>query len=111
MRPQLSGLQAERTLLAWERTALGLLANGALFMLRGTDASGPALLIPAAAALALAILAAVIGVRRRRRIARCLLGSGTRTHTVPAPTIEVLMLGAGMTTLCLLTLAVTVVSG
>lgn len=90
-RAELPGLQAERTLLAWERTALGLLANGALLLLRGTDTTRPAVLIPAAAALVLALVAAMIGLRRRHTIARSPAG------TVPVPSAAVLSLGAGVT--------------
>jgi putative membrane protein len=95
-RAELSGLQAERTLLAWERTALGLLANGALLVLRGTDLTRPSVLIPAAAAVALALIAAVIGLRRRRRFTQ------SAGDTVPEPSIEVLFVGVGVTILGLL---------
>ena len=93
-----TGLQAERTLLSWERTALGLLANGALLMLRGTGLTGPLILFPAGAALVLSVIATVIGLHRRRQI-----GTGA-DGTVAAPSIEVLVLGAGVTTVGLLTL-------
>jgi uncharacterized membrane protein YidH (DUF202 family) len=94
-RAQLPGLQAQRTLLAWERTALGLLANAALPLLR-TDLNRLPALLSAATALTLAVIAAVIGPRRRRRIAQ------SPGETVPEASIEVLVLGAGVTILGLL---------
>lgn len=105
-RGELPGLQAERTLLAWERTALGLLANGALLMLRGTEGAGLAILLPAGGALALAVLAAVVGLWRRRRIAHSLLDGSDHPETVPAPATEVLLLGAGVTALSVLAIAI-----
>lgn len=105
-RSELPGLQAERTLLAWERTALGLLANGALLMLRGTESAGIGVLIPAGGALALALLAAIIGLVRRHRIAHSLLNGSPRPGTVPAPETEVLLLGAGVTALSVLAIVI-----
>lgn len=95
---EVPGLQAERTLLSWERTALGLLANGALLMLRGAGLTGPPILLPAGAALVLSVIATVIGLHRRRQI-----GPGT-AGTVAAPSIEVPVLGAGVTIVGLLAL-------
>ncbi len=92
-RAELPGLQAERTLLAWERTSLGLLANGALLLLRDTGFTRSPALLPAATALTLALLAAAIGLRRRRRIAH------SAGDTVPEPSIEVLLLVSGVTIL------------
>jgi uncharacterized membrane protein YidH (DUF202 family) len=97
-RAELPGLQAERTLLAWERTSLGLLANGALLMLRGSDATRLGVLIPAGAALVLALVTAAIGLRRRHAIARGMAG------TLREPVSEALFLGAGVTIVGILAL-------
>ncbi len=89
---ELPGLQAERTLLSWDRTALGLLANGALLLLRDVQPLGAARLVPAGAALLLAVLCALAGRRRAKRI-------GAPTVMVAAPTLEVVGLGATVTVL------------
>jgi putative membrane protein len=99
---ELPGLQAERTLLSWDRTALGLLGNGALLMLRDVQPLGAARLVPAAAALLLAVLCALAGRRRTKRI-------GRPTATVAAPTLEVVVLGATVTVLGLAVIGVLVV--
>ncbi|HSP36137.1 MAG TPA: DUF202 domain-containing protein [Frankiaceae bacterium] len=65
-------LQPERTALAWQRTTLGLLANGGLFALRSVGAPeplGPSLIL-AVALLALSFVVAVFGWRRERVLAR-----------------------------------------
>ncbi len=66
------GLPGERTSLAWDRTALALLGESALLLVRDRDGTGPVL---AAAALVLALVAA--GVARGRDRA---LRSGARTR-------------------------------
>jgi uncharacterized membrane protein YidH (DUF202 family) len=63
------GLQVERTALSWERSALGLLAAGAILLFRQ---SGPAVvgrILLAAVAVLLAVLVLGLGRRRRRRTA------------------------------------------
>lgn len=61
------GLQAERTALSWSRTSFAFLANGALLMIRNLHGSvGPAGVIPAALAGAVALLTYYISVRRQR---------------------------------------------
>ena len=65
------GLQAERTALAWSRTSLGILANGALLTVRDfhtyTDAFR---FVAAGLAVAFALSAYLIGVGRQRTLAR-----------------------------------------
>jgi putative membrane protein len=94
------GLQAERTMLAWERTAVGLLATAALLALRSTPSLRAADLAPGALALLLALAIALIGRLRARRIV-----SGS--DHVPAAGGFVLLAGGGVAVLGLLTLAVT----
>lgn len=89
---ELLGLQAERTLLSWDRMALGLLANGALLMLRDVQPLGTARLVPSGAALLLVVLCALAGRRRANRI-------GQPTATIAAPTLEVLGLDVTVTML------------
>ncbi len=65
------GSQAERTTLAWTRTSFAFLANGALLMIRNLHGSaGPAALIPATLAGAVALATFVIAVRRQRTLQR-----------------------------------------
>ncbi|MBS1694132.1 MAG: DUF202 domain-containing protein [Actinobacteria bacterium] len=86
------GLQAERTLLSWERTALGFLVGGAipLFREHGPLHVGRALL--AAMAVAAALLVIGLGRARARRIGRTRVVAGT--PVVPAPGRAVLLTGA-----------------
>ena len=61
-------LQAERTALAWERTALAALASGVLLVLRHLGAPGSGALVLGVLGLALALLVAVLGARRSRGV-------------------------------------------
>jgi len=82
------GLQAERTLLAWTRTSLALLANGALLMLRDLR-NLPGRLGLAAVGLAVVIAAAAYAIgRRRQRV----LTSRPLPHPL-TPRVEVYLLG------------------
>jgi Domain of unknown function (DUF202) len=57
--------------LAWTRTSLAVLANGALLLLRDTHRSAGALpLVAAGVAAMLALWIYLIGVRRQRLLAR-----------------------------------------
>lgn len=88
-----TGLQAERTLLAWDRTTLGILANGALLVLRDTTPRHLDRWPVAVGALVVAGL--------------CVLGRRWRGHTlhrlrrphVRTAHIEVALLGGGVTLL------------
>lgn len=67
-RSDLPGLQAERTSLAWERTALALLVNGTLLLLGHLRGTGWSALPVSVVGLVLAVVCAVLGARRARRI-------------------------------------------
>lgn len=80
-----AGLQAERTQLSWERSAIGFLASGAIPLLRpGPLSVGRTLL--AVTAVALSLLAVWLGHVRAKRITE-------RSDVVPPPRIEVLVIG------------------
>jgi putative membrane protein len=61
------GLQAQRTELSWERSAIGLLATGVILLLRQSGPLVIARTMLAATALLLALLVVVLGRRRERR--------------------------------------------
>jgi uncharacterized membrane protein YidH (DUF202 family) len=81
------GLQAERTLLSWERSSLGLLVGGVLLLIRhhGPPIAGRAVLAVTAGLLALVVLG--LSYRRSRRL--------RGEHGVEVPSLEVLILGYG----------------
>ncbi len=85
------GLQAERTLLSWERSAFGFLVGGALVLLRQHGPLGPGRTALATAAALLAVLVFGLGHRRSRRI-KASPGGGDRV-VVPAPQAEVFLIG------------------
>ncbi|OSC41887.1 DUF202 domain-containing protein [Mycobacterium decipiens] len=63
------GLQAERTTLAWTRTAFALLVNGVLLTIKDTHgADSPVELIPAGLAAAAASCSYVIALQRQRTL-------------------------------------------
>jgi uncharacterized membrane protein YidH (DUF202 family) len=63
--------QPERTTLAWTRTSLAVLANGAILLVRDTHGTASTLqLVATGAAAVLALLTYLIGVRRQRILAR-----------------------------------------
>jgi uncharacterized membrane protein YidH (DUF202 family) len=85
------GLQAERTQLSWERSAIGFLASGAIPLLRqnGPLAAGRTLLAVTAVLLALLVLR--LGRRRAQRIRAIRLIAGK--NILPNARTEVLLIG------------------
>lgn len=66
-----TGLAAERTVLAWTRTSLGVLANGALLLFRDLQGDlGRLGLIAVGLALVVALYTFAVGMRRQRTLAR-----------------------------------------
>jgi len=101
-RGDLPGLQVERTVLAWDRTALALLVNGALLSARAAGVTLAAL-GPATLALVMMLAVAVFGRCRGRR----LRGSDGRG---PAAWGPLTVLGAGVVALGLAELVVLVLA-
>ena len=62
------GLQPERTVLAWRRTALALLVNGALVLRAAVQGESPTLAIAAALVLAAAAVVVALTFRRDREL-------------------------------------------
>jgi uncharacterized membrane protein YidH (DUF202 family) len=63
--------QPERTTLAWTRTSLAVLANGAVLLIQRTHGEpGTLQLVAAGVATVLALTTYLIGVRRQRILAR-----------------------------------------
>ena len=90
--PATAGLAEERTTLAWRRTALALVVNGVLLLLRHERAlPQPWSLLLGVLAAATAAFALVVGVRR------------SRTPRGRHPSASVVALGAALTLLCGLT--------
>jgi uncharacterized membrane protein YidH (DUF202 family) len=99
-----SQTQPERTTLAWTRTSLAVLANGAILLLQRTHGNPGVLRFLAAGIAALLALAAyLIGVRRQRILARRPLPDRI------SPRREVYLTGAAIIALILISaLALTV---
>lgn len=76
--------------MAWDRTALILIVHGALLVIHEPGAAGPARIAPAAASLALALVAALLGRLRAREIAG---GDVSRRVPVPRRALVILTLG------------------
>ncbi|HET9257568.1 MAG TPA: DUF202 domain-containing protein [Pseudonocardiaceae bacterium] len=70
-RPRGDGLQPERTALAWSRTSVGVLGNGALLLLRDLGhGAGPARWCAAGAAGVIAAGIYLVGRRRQLLLSR-----------------------------------------
>lgn len=88
------GLAAQRTVLAWERTALGILANGALLVLREAGSGDPVARVGACWAAALALL--VVHLGRSRSL---VVLAGARSGRVAAAPGALAILAVGVVVL------------
>ncbi|WBP97007.1 DUF202 domain-containing protein [Mycolicibacterium neoaurum] len=89
LQPQKPGLQAERTLLSWERSALGFIGGGALLIIRQHGPFGPGRALLALIATCLALSVLVVGWRR----AKLLNHRAPGQSSVPAAYAEVMWIG------------------
>lgn len=94
-----SGLQAERTALAWTRTSLALLANGALLMLRDFQSFPEGVGVAAVGLAGMVALAAFAIGRRRQRVLSLRPLPGQLT-----PTLEIYLLGCSVLILIVVSL-------
>lgn len=104
-RGELPGLAAERTALAWDRTAVALLVNVALLLVRDLRGTGSWTLVPGVLALLVMLAVAVLGRRRARRLGdhdlrgraadRELVAVGVGVIAVGVAVLAVLVLGTG----------------
>jgi uncharacterized membrane protein YidH (DUF202 family) len=95
-----AGLQAQRTSLAWTRTSLAVLANGALLMAHDiADHRAGFGLAAGVIAVLVALLTYVIGLRRQRILAREPLPQRITPHT------EVLVVTAAVLVLVIVSVA------
>jgi uncharacterized membrane protein YidH (DUF202 family) len=69
------GLQTERTVLAWNRTTLGIAANATLLAVHEVSNNSPVPWLPTGLAVGIALATATIGRRRARTL---------RTRPLPA---------------------------
>lgn len=88
------GLQAERTRLSWERSALGFLASGGLLLLHQSELPTVGRTLLAVMAVLLALLVLSLGHRRGQRVKVRRGGAGK--DVVPDARTEVLLIGWAM---------------
>jgi uncharacterized membrane protein YidH (DUF202 family) len=90
------GAQPERTVLAWTRTSLAVLANGVLLLIRdpvmAREHPQPAGVVLGAAAVVAAAVVYLIGVRRQRAL--CVRPLPRSTTARRAVTVAGVMIGA-----------------
>jgi uncharacterized membrane protein YidH (DUF202 family) len=89
------GLQPERTALSWDRTAIGLLANGALLVFRSNHAGQVVLYVAAAFALLATLTCALVGRYRHHQIVT-VATTGIRAFPGGLLTVSGLIVGLGL---------------
>lgn len=93
MPPSRPGLQAERTELSWERTAIGFVAVGAIALLRHDGPLAPSRTVVAVATFLIAALVYAIGRMRSRQMPR---SSPTAIRLVGIATVALAIILASM---------------
>ena len=106
--PGKPGLQAERTVLSWERSAFGFLVGGVLVLLRQHGPLGPGRVVLALVATVLALL--VLGLGHRRSVQKNAAPVVEGRVIIPPPPREVLWIGAATVGFATAIVAVLVVS-
>jgi uncharacterized membrane protein YidH (DUF202 family) len=101
------GLQAERTMLSWDRSTLGILGNGALGFFHHAETGGLVSLAFAAAALAVVVVC-VVARLTRGPVLRTLDRQGGR---VPPAGRQVLWLGIAVSLLSVANFVLIVLDG
>lgn len=89
-RGRLPGLPSQRTMMAWDRTALALIAHGALLVVRHPGDSDPIRWVGAGLSLVLAMVVAGFGRLRALEIAD---SDSTRYARVPRTPLYVITAG------------------
>ncbi|MGV9799244.1 DUF202 domain-containing protein [Mycobacterium sp. NPDC003449] len=98
------GLQAERTALAWTRTALAIAASGVLVLLRNGHFDAVRLSVVAAAAVLGVGVYAVGALRRRQLLAQPRYSAAAGRRYLPAVGIAVIIEGGLVVTYLMLPL-------